>query len=77
MAVITCVIFCSHVEIKLYEIVGYISDSCMDGWVNGVTGWIAFLIYTNVGKIAYLSPVSGQGKDTRNGFLLWYMNTHT
>jgi len=73
MAVITYVILCSHAEIKLCEIIRYISDSCMGGWVNGVTGCMAFLIYTDVGKITYLSP----GKDIRNGFPLWYMNTHT
>lgn len=77
MAVITCVIFRSHAEIKLYWTVGYISDSRMDGWVNRVAGWVTFLLYTNVGKITYLSPVSGQGKDIRSGFLLWYKNTHT
>lgn len=77
MAVITCVIFRSHAEIKLYRTVGYISDSCMDGWVNRVAGWVTFLLYTNVGKITYLSPVSGQSKEIRSGFLLWYKNTHT
>lgn len=58
MAVITSVLFCNSVEIKLFENVWYVSGSCKDGWVEGVPEWTIFFIGTNVMEKSKLSPVT-------------------